>query len=272
MKRNRIYVILHTLKGGFPLMNNKLIYIAGPCVIDKPEVTYDIAHALSDILGPFQDKIHFAFKASYDKASGPRHMAYRGIGMKHGLEVLSSIKQDFGFKITTDVHQTSDVGIVSEVVDILQVPALLCRQTDLVAECAKTGKTVNVKKGPFIAPRDMRHIIENIEYHGNKNIILTERGTCFGYDLVVDFRGIAQMKELGYPVIFDATHTSGGDFAPAMANAAMAVGADGLFTEVYPNPTRAKSDADNSLYLSEVETVIKTALDIRDVCSTQSDT
>lgn len=246
-----------------------MIYIAGPCVIDDPEITYGIAHALNDLLKPFKDRIHFAFKASYDKANRTRHMSYRGIGLKQGLEVLASIKKDFGFKITTDVHQVSDIGSVTQVVDILQIPAFLCKQTDLVVECAKSGKTVNIKKGQFVSPGDMKYIVEKIEDHGNSNIIITERGSCFGYnDTVVDFRGIITMQKLGYPVILDATHTTGGnrDFAPPLACAAIAAGADGVFTEVYPNPKKAKCDGPSSIYLSQVEELLEKLLEIRNIC------
>ncbi|KKN08649.1 hypothetical protein LCGC14_1054660 [marine sediment metagenome] len=251
------------------MMNNKLIYIAGPCVIDDPEITYGIAHALKDILKPFKDRIRFAFKASYDKANRTRHMSYRGTGLNQGLEVLASIKKDFGFKVTTDVHEAAHVGIVADVCDILQVPAFLCRQTDLVVECAKTGKTVNIKKGQFVAPQDMKYIVEKIEDHGNKNIIITERGSCFGYNnLIVDFRSIKIMQELGYPVIVDATHTTGGnrDFAPLLARAAIAAGANGVFTEVYPNPAKAQCDGPLSLYLSQVEELLEKLLEIQNIC------
>lgn len=258
-------------------MNNKLIYIAGPCVINKPEVTYDIALALRDILAPFQDQIYFAFKASYDKANRTRHTSFRGVGLKQGLEVLASIKKDFGFKILTDVHQVCDIGTVADVVDILQVPAFLCRQTDLLTECAKTGKVINLKKGQFIAPDDVKYMVEKITDHGNENILITERGTSFGYnDLIVDMRSIPIMKQLGFPVIFDAGHavqssskngiTKGSrEFIPPLAKAAMACGADGLFTEVFPNPEKALCDADNSLYLSQIESLLETVLAIKEI-------
>lgn len=247
-------------------MTDKLIYFAGPCVIDKPEVTYDIAHALSELLRPFKDRLQFAFKASYDKANRTRHMSYRGVGLKQGLEVLSSIKKDFGFKILTDVHQPSDVESVSQIADVIQVPSLLSRQTDLIVECAKTNKTINVKKGQFMSPDDVKYVVEKIEDNGNTKIILTERGTCFGYkDLIVDLRSVKIMQKLGYPVVVDVSHSVGWEYALEMSWAAMAFGADGLFTEVYPNPLKAKCDGDKSIYLSKVEQLIEKALAMRKV-------
>ena len=246
-----------------------MIYIAGPCVIDSPDMTYGIAHALKDILKHVEGQIHFAFKASYDKANRTRHMSYRGIGLEQGLEVLASIKKDFSFKVTTDVHEVAHVGIVADTCDILQIPAFLCRQTDLLVECAKTGKTINIKKGQFIAPDDMKYIVEKIEDNGNKNIIITERGSCFGYNnVVIDFRSIKIMQKLGYPVIVDATHTTNGnrEFTPMLARAAIAAGAEGVFTEVYPNPEKAKCDGPSSLYLSQVEPLINILLAMDNIC------
>ncbi len=256
-------------------MKDKLIYIAGPCVIDDPLITHDIAHMLSTLVKKLD--VHFAFKASFDKANRTKGDSFRGVGLEEGLKTLKKIKEEFGIKVLTDVHEVAHVQSVADVVDILQIPAFLCRQTDLITEAAKTGKTINIKKGQFIAPRDMKYIIEKIEAQGNTNIMLTERGTCFGYnDLVVDMRSILIMKEFGYPVIFDATHSvqtpskggiSGGtpEYIIPLAHAAIACGADGLFTEVYPNPKRAKCDGENSLYISQVEKLIKNLTRIRNV-------
>jgi len=202
------------------------------------------------------------FKASYDKANRTSIRSFRGPGLREGLEILAEVKRRYGLPILTDVHSVAEVGPAAEVADILQIPAFLCRQTDLVVAAARTGRVVNVKKGQFLAPFDMRHVVEKIESTGNHRILLTERGTSFGYhNLVVDFRSLIWMAETGYPVVFDATHSvqrpggagdrSGGDaaLAPALARAAVAVGCAAIFIETHPEPSRALSDGANSIPL-----------------------
>jgi 2-dehydro-3-deoxyphosphooctonate aldolase (KDO 8-P synthase) len=205
------------------------------------------------------------FKASYDKANRTSIQSYRGPGLADGLKILGRIKSELGVRIISDVHQVSEVAAAGEVLDIIQIPAFLCRQTDLVLEVARTGKPVNVKKGQFLSPWDMRNVVEKIASAGNQRVLITERGSMFGYNnLVVDFRGIRVMQDVGCPVIFDATHSiqlpggqgssSGGqrEFAPLLAQAAVAAGADGVFMEVHPSPDDALCDGPNSLKLDDV--------------------
>src|SRR5690554_732057 len=232
---------------------NGLFLIAGPCVIESEERTYFLAEELKKIsldLG-----IPFVFKASFDKANRSSATTYRGPGMKKGLEVLARVRREFDLPILTDLHETHQVAAVAEVVDILQIPAFLCRQTDLIIAAAKTQKPVNIKKGQFMAPWDMKKIVEKAKSAGNHRVFLTERGTSFGYNtLVVDLRSLPIMKSFGVPVIFDGTHSvqqpgglgdcSGGqrEYVPALCRAAVAVGIDGLFLEVHDDPDQALSD------------------------------
>ena len=232
-----------------------LTLIAGPCVIESEEHVHFLAQQIRMNVGDF------IFKASFDKANRSSVKSYRGPGMNEGLRILAGLKHA-GFRVLTDVHETSQVEAVAEVVDIIQIPAFLCRQTDLLVEAGRTGCAVNIKKGQFVSPQDMRHAAEKVASTGNNLIILTERGTTFGYNnLVVDMRGLVIMRELGYPVIFDATHSvvtpsglgsvSGGqpEFIEPLARVAVAVGVAGVFVEAHEKPARAKSDGANALQL-----------------------
>ena len=243
-----------------------LSVIAGPCVIESRKQAFDLAEKLKEICS--KEKINFIFKASYDKANRSSLNSFRGPGIDDGLKILSEIKKEFNIPVLTDVHCTHDVEKVAKVVDIIQIPAFLCRQTDLVVECAKTGLPVNVKKGQFLAPEDMVQVINKISKFNNK-ISLTERGASFGYrNLVVDYRAIEIMKQFGYPVIFDATHSvqkpgglgtsSGGDrqFVFPLAKAACAVGVSALFMEVHQNPNKALSDGANSVDLKTFKSIL----------------
>ena len=253
--------------------SSPLALIAGPCVIEKEAQVMSLALKLKDLsceLG-----ISLVFKASYDKANRSSVRSFRGPGIKKGLSILSKVKKKFRIPILIDVHREQDVRAVSKVADILQIPAFLSRQTDLILECAKTGLPVNVKKGQFLAPEDMENIVKKIESVNNRNIILTERGSSFGYhNLVVDMRSIEIMKNTGYPVVFDATHSvqlpgglkesSGGqkEFIEPLAKAAAAVGIAGIFAEVHENPEKALSDGPNSLSIPELEKLLKKVMKI----------
>ena len=244
--------------GGAPLA-----LIAGPCVIESRAMAFDLAARLVALAQ--KEKIPLVFKASYDKANRTSIRAFRGPGLVQGLEILAGIKEKFGVPILTDVHQVSEVKPAAEVADILQLPAFLCRQTDLVVALGESGRVVNIKKGQFLAPWDVRHVIEKVESTGNRNVLLTERGASFGYNnLVADMRSLLILRQFGYPVVFDATHSvqlpggrgdgTGGDgqWAPYLSRAAVAAGCDGLFWETHRNPPEAKSDKDNALPLEAV--------------------
>jgi 2-dehydro-3-deoxyphosphooctonate aldolase (KDO 8-P synthase) len=240
-----------------------LALISGPCVIEDYETTREIAATIKDITDKLE--IPFVFKASYDKANRTSATSYRGPGADDGLKILAEIKREFGIPILSDVHRISEISAAARVLDIIQIPAFLCRQTDVIIAVARTGKVVNIKKGQFLAPWDMANVVEKITSAGNRNILITERGTMFGYNnLVVDFRGFMIMRQTGYPVIFDATHSvqlpggagtsSGGqrDYAPMLARAAVAAGVDGIFMEVHPDPDQALCDGPNSLKLDTI--------------------
>ncbi len=249
-------------------MYNKLkqshFIIAGPCVIENELITLTIAERISKIRENFND-ILFIFKASFDKANRSSVYSFRGLGMEKGLNILKKVKQTFHLPLTTDIHLPQQADMVKDVVDIIQIPALLSRQTDLIVAAAKTGKIINIKKGQFTAPWDMKNAVEKVKAQKNEQIMVTERGTCFGYNnLVVDFRGILIMKEeLKCPIVFDATHSmqlpggkvSGGTpgYALSMAKAAAAIGVDGLFFEVHAKPEEALSDASSMLNLKTFE-------------------
>ena len=249
--------------GGLPLA-----IIAGPCVIESKESALRHAEALkttADRVG-----VPYIFKSSYDKANRSSVNSFRGPGMSQGLAILAEVKRQIGVPILTDVHEIDQVGAVKEVADILQVPAFLCRQTDFVVAVAQSGNVVNVKKGQFLAPWDMVNVIEKIRSTGNERILLTERGASFGYNnLVSDMRSLVVMRELGYPVVFDATHSlqlpgglgnaSGGErkFIPALARAGVAAGVDALFMEVHEDPDHALSDGPNSLALEHFGKVLE---------------
>ncbi|MGA0370032.1 MAG: 3-deoxy-8-phosphooctulonate synthase [Kiritimatiellia bacterium] len=246
-----------------------LFLICGPCVIESRDVLMEIAEALKD--WSEREGVPMVFKASYDKANRTSLSSFRGPGMQEGLAMLQEVKSQFDFPILTDIHHPSDAAPVSEVADILQIPAFLCRQTDLVAACAASGRTVNIKKGQFLAPWDMEHVLAKARDAGGERVLLTERGTTFGYgNLVNDFRGLNIMRSFGAPVVFDATHSvqmpggggsvSSGDrsFIGPLARAAVAVGVDGLFMEVHEDPDSALSDGPNSLPLDQLESLLRT--------------
>jgi 2-dehydro-3-deoxyphosphooctonate aldolase (KDO 8-P synthase) len=242
--------------------------IAGPCVMESRAHLRLVARSLKTICSDL--KIPLIFKCSFDKANRSSSSSYRGAGLKDGLEMLREVKQEFGLPILTDVHLPEQAEPAAAVADVLQIPAFLCRQTDLVLACARTGRPVNVKKGQFLSPWDMKNAVDKILASGHRNVMLTERGSSFGYNnLVVDMRGLEVMKGFGVPVIFDATHSvqipggkgtaSGGDrrFVLPLSKAALAVGVAGLFLEVHPDPDRALSDGPNSLKLSGLKEILK---------------
>ena len=240
-----------------------LVLIAGPCVIEGFDITYRIASFLKDLTHKL--KIPLIFKASYDKANRTSIDSFRGPGLDEGLKILDRIKKELDLAILSDVHRIGEIDAAADVLDVIQIPAFLCRQTDMVLAVSKTGKPVNIKKGQFLSPWDMANVVGKVTSTGNRRILITERGTMFGYNnLVVDFRGIPVMQQTGYPVIFDATHSvqlPGGagassagkrEFAPVLARAAVAAGADGVFMEVHPEPDRALCDGPNALPLDEL--------------------
>lgn len=250
-----------------------LALIAGPCVIEGRESALRHASFLKQVAD--RVGIPFIYKSSYDKANRTALESYRGPGIEKGLQILAQVKKEIGVPILTDVHEKDQVALAKEHVDVLQIPAFLCRQTDFVLAVAQSGKVVNVKKGQFLAPWDLRNVVEKIASTGNEQIMLTERGVCFGYNnLVSDMRSLVVMRELGYPVVFDATHSlqlpgglgkaSGGErkFIPALARAGVAVGIDALFMEVHEDPDRALSDGPNSLPLKELEGLLKQVKEI----------
>ena len=244
-----------------------LALIAGPCVIENYETARVIAAEMKAITGDLD--IPYIFKASYDKANRTAASSFRGPGLVDGLQILAEIKKEFDVPILSDVHRISEISEAARVLDNLQIPAFLCRQTDLIVEAARSGKVVNIKKGQFLAPWDMANVVEKVLSAGNRNILITERGTMFGYNnLVVDFRGLMIMRQSGCPVIFDATHSvqlpggaggsSGGqrEYAPVLARAAVAAGVDGIFFEVHPDPDRARCDGPNSLRIDTVHQLL----------------
>jgi 2-dehydro-3-deoxyphosphooctonate aldolase (KDO 8-P synthase) len=241
--------------GGAPF-----VLVAGPCVIENRELVRQTAGRLKELAGGLG--IPLVFKSSYDKANRTSVKSFRGPGLKLGLEILQGIREEFGLPVLSDVHRYEEIAPAAGVLDIVQVPAFLCRQTDFIMEVAKSARVINIKKGQFLAPSDMENVIDKAKAAGNRNIIITERGTSFGYNnLVVDYRGLPVMRKMGFPVIFDATHSvqlpggqgtaSGGErgLVPFLARAAVAAGVDGVFMEVHPDPERALCDGPNSLSL-----------------------
>ncbi len=252
---------------------DKLTLIAGPCVIESEELCLEVASYLKNV--SLKLGIGYIFKSSYDKANRTAISSFRGPGLEKGLEILMKVREEVKVPILTDVHTPEEARIVGEVVDALQIPAFLCRQTDLLLSAGRTGKPINVKKGQFMAPWDMRYVVEKIESTGNRQILLCERGTTFGYNnLVVDFRSLVIMKKLGYPVVFDATHSvqmpgasggiSGGDreMAPYLLRAACAIGVDAIFLETHPYPERALSDSATMLPLQNLPSLLEVAVGI----------
>ena len=267
MKQVKNFFINSLLVGG-----NKMTFIAGPCAIESREMCEEVASELVDICQKLD--INYIFKGSYDKANRSNVNAGRGVGMSKGLEILEDIKNKYDIPVTTDVHETWQCEEVGKVVDLLQIPAYLCRQTDLLMAAAKTGRAVNIKKGQFMAPWNMNNIVKKIQSCDNEKILLCERGTSFGYNrLVVDMQGLVDMREFGYPVILDATHSvqqpgsndafTGGnrDFVPYLIKAGLAVGVDGIFAEVHPNPEEAISDGPSQLRLDDVEHILSEAIE-----------
>ena len=251
-----------------------LTLIAGPCVIENRDLVFEVAEAVNAVCKKLG--VQYIFKASFDKANRTSASTFRGPGVTAGLAVLQEVKDKLGLPVLTDIHESSHVAEVAEVVDVLQIPAFLCRQTDLLMAAAATGKAINVKKGQFLSPQEMSQVAQKLRTAGVENLMLTERGNSFGYNtLVVDFRSLPQLQSFGCPVIFDATHsvqqpggqggTSGGqrEYVAPLARAAVAVGVDGLFMEIHPNPDKALSDGPNMLPLHRLEPLLKQLLAIR---------
>jgi 2-dehydro-3-deoxyphosphooctonate aldolase (KDO 8-P synthase) len=246
----------------------RLFLIAGPCVIESEALCMEVGRVLKRLTSRLG--LPLVFKASYDKANRTSGRAFRGPGLHEGLGILERVRTDLGVPVLTDVHAPAEAELAGKVVDVVQIPALLCRQTDLLVAAVKTGRIVNVKKGQFLAPEDMRWAVEKAEQAGGRRLLLTERGTTFGYhNLVVDFRAVPVMRSLGYPVVFDATHAvqlPGGagnrsagqrEMAPVLARAALAAGADGIFFETHPEPDRALSDGPNMIPLGQVGALLR---------------
>ena len=255
---------------------NPLVLIAGPCVIENEEITFTTAQKLREMCDRLG--ISLIFKSSFDKANRTSGSSFRGPGIDQGLKILSEVKKRFSIPVISDIHAVDEVRPASEVLDALQIPAFLCRQTDLILSSSRTGKPVNVKKGQFLAPWDVKHIIEKFTSTGNQNLLLTERGTSFGYNnLIVDFRGFSVIRSFGYPMLFDVTHSlqlpggegrsSGGqrEYAPSLARAAVATGVDGLFVEVHPDPMKALSDASTMIPLNEIEGLLQQTKTLHDM-------
>lgn len=257
------------------MSKNRLLLVAGPCVIESQECLNMVAKEMKRITKTFG--IEYYFKASFDKANHTSLNSYRGPGLEIGLDMLREVKKKFGLKIATDIHEPWQAEPVAEVADMIQIPAFLCRQTDLLVATSKTGKIINVKKGQFLAPWDMKNVVDKLTASGAKNIILCERGSSFGYNtLVVDMTSITEMKKFGFPIMFDATHSvqrpggqgtcTGGDRTRVepLARAAIAVGADALFMEVHPDPDKAMSDGPNMVKLSDMETMLHKLVSLYD--------
>ena len=252
---------------------HRLILIAGPCVIENEKLCLHVASNLTKICKKLG--VSYVFKASYDKANRTSAKSFRGMGMETGLEILAKVRAKIGVPVLTDIHTEAQAAVVGEVVDILQIPAFLCRQTDLIEAAALTGQIVNLKKGQFLSPAEMGQVVEKARRAGAEKILVTERGTTFGYNnLVADLRSIPILKRSGCPVVFDATHSvqlpgGGGnkssgqrEFAPVLARAALAAGANGLFVETHPNPDRALSDGPNMIPLAEMPNLLRSVLKV----------
>jgi 2-dehydro-3-deoxyphosphooctonate aldolase (KDO 8-P synthase) len=274
-------LVREVVAGGVRIGGNcPLVLIGGPCAIENEQHAIMTAERIAAITA--SRRVPFVYKSSYDKANRSSLHSYRGPGLAAGLKILKRVREVVGVPVLSDIHQVSEVEPAAEVLDILQIPAFLCRQTDLVMAAGRTGKPVNVKKGQFVAPRDMRNVIEKIQATGNRDILLTERGTSFGYhNLVVDFRSLADMRELGCPVVFDATHSvqlpgaagdrSGGErqYVPALARAAVAFGVDAIFMEMHEDPDRTLpdgqplSDGPNMLRIDDLPRLLDAMVAIR---------
>mgnify|MGYP003391062015 FL=1 len=256
--------------------NSEIFLIAGPCVIESEDLVMEVAGKMKEITE--KQGIKYVFKASFDNANRTSINSFRGPGLEKGLEILSRVKSKYNLPIATDIHEPWQCKEASKVIDILQIPAFLCRQTDLLIAAAETGKAVNIKKGQFLAPWDMKNVIKKFEEVGNPNIMLCERGTTFGYNnLVVDMRALLEMRKLGYPIVFDATHsvqipggqgeTTGGnrEYVYPLMRSAAAIGIDGIFAEVHPDPDNAMSDGPNMLRLDKIEEVLKSVKKFDDI-------
>jgi len=259
--------------GNIEIKKNEIFLIAGPCVIESEEIVFKTAERLTEITQKLG--IPFIFKSSYDKANRSSIKSYRGPGIKKGLEILNKLKETFNVPIISDVHSVEEIEIAKELLDVIQIPAFLCRQTDLIVEAGRTGKPINVKKGQFLAPWDVKNIIEKIKSTSNEKIIITERGTSFGYNnLVVDFRSFPIIRSMGVFVVFDATHSvqlPGGaqvcssgqrEFVPYLSRAAVACGVDGLFFEVHPEPDKAFCDGANMISLKDFQSLLQSLIEI----------
>jgi 2-dehydro-3-deoxyphosphooctonate aldolase (KDO 8-P synthase) len=270
MKVQPISVGPYTVGAGHPLL-----WICGPCVIESREHCLGVAQELKKLADAM--KLNLVFKSSYDKANRSSGKSFRGVGLEAGLQILAEVQRETGLPVTTDIHEIGHAKPAAEVCEILQIPAFLARQTDLIVAAGQTGRVVNVKKGQFMAPWDMKNVVAKLKEVGNSRVILTERGTTFGYGLLVnDMRSIPWMQETGSPVIFDATHSvqtpgglgdrTGGDRkqVPTLAKAAVAVGADGVFLETHPNPDQAPSDGPNMIPLAELPELLAQLLRLRD--------
>ena len=247
--------------------NSEIFLIAGPCVIESEDLVMYVASKMKEITDKLG--IKYIFKASFDKANRSSIKSFRGPGLEKGLEILSRVKAKYNLPIATDIHEPWQCKEASAVIDVLQIPAFLCRQTDLLIAAAETGRAVNIKKGQFLAPWDMKNVVKKFEEVGNPNIMLCERGTTFGYNnLVVDMRSLLEMRKLGYPIVFDATHsvqipggqgeTTGGnrEYVYPLMRSAVSMGVDGIFAEVHPDPDNAKSDGPNMLKLDSMEDIL----------------
>jgi 2-dehydro-3-deoxyphosphooctonate aldolase (KDO 8-P synthase) len=260
--------------GSLTLASRQLFLIAGPCVIESEDLCRRVAEAAVEITDRL--KMPYVFKASYDKANRTSGKSYRGVGMDKGLEILARIREEFGVPVLSDVHTPEEAEVAGGTLDCLQIPAMLCRQTDLIQAAAHHGKAVNLKKGQFLAPWDMPNVVAKAEEVGARNLLVTDRGTSFGYNrLVADMTGLPTLAAIGHPVVFDATHSAqqpgglgtatGGsrEFAALLARAAVAAGADGLFLEIHPDPDKALSDGPNSLALADLGDLLETCLAIQ---------
>ncbi|MGR9107825.1 MAG: 3-deoxy-8-phosphooctulonate synthase [Gammaproteobacteria bacterium] len=254
-------------------LEEPLFLIAGPCVIESEQLALDTAGTLKEITHDLG--IPFIYKSSFDKANRSSHESFRGLGLEKGLKILETVKREIGVPVLTDVHENTPFGEVAAVVDVLQTPAMLCRQTDFILSVAATGKPVNIKKGQFMSPWEMRNVVDKARSTGNEQILVSERGVSFGYNnLISDMRSLVVMRETGCPVVYDATHSvqlpggqgnrSGGqrEFIPALARAAVAVGISGLFMETHPDPERAKSDGPNSWPLGRLRELLQLLVEI----------
>ncbi len=268
MKQVKLKNIIWGSENSFPI-------IAGPCVIENRDLVFRTAEKLKNVCEKL--KLPFIFKSSYDKANRTAIDSFRGHGIEKGLKILDELKKEFGVFVLSDVHEISEINLVKDVLDVIQIPAFLCRQTNLIIEAAKTGRVVNIKKGQFLAPDDVPNIVKKAYSTGNENILITERGTSFGYhNLVVDMRSFDIIHKSGIPVVFDSTHSvqlPGGagtkssgqrEFIPSLLRAAVAAGCDGIFMETHPDPDNALSDGPNMIPLDKVEDLLKDAIRIRE--------